>query len=136
MKAGLWRHYKGPLYLLLGVAHDANAEDLCARDAVDLTCGDAPTLDEREVVVYVPLMLDGAHLGPRMAVRTRSDWERLVCGSPECKRFGVEVPDGVETWTSPGYDEPWAREVKACAADHSVLRFTYVGEHLTADLLP
>lgn len=53
--SGIYQHYKGPLYLVLGIAHDANDEG-------------------REVVVYVPLELNQAHRGPRMAVRTVADF--------------------------------------------------------------
>lgn len=55
---GVYRHYKGPLYQVLGLAHDANDET-------------------RTCVVYMPLQLDGAHEGPRIAVRTLGqDWGR------------------------------------------------------------
>ena len=55
LPAGVWRHYKGPLYLSLGYGHDANC-------------------DGRAVVVYVGLELKAAHTGPRLATRTaRSD---------------------------------------------------------------
>lgn len=59
MRMGIWKHYKGPLYQVLGLAHDANHDD-------------------RTVVVYMPLQLNGAHLGPRMAVRTIEDFEAVV----------------------------------------------------------
>lgn len=57
MKAGIWKHYKGGLYLVIGVAaHSETGEDM---------------------VVYVALT--GAHLpGPRMRVRPRSMWEEEV----------------------------------------------------------
>lgn len=67
---GIYRHYKGPLYLVLGLAHDANAETLWTLDAR----GELECRGERTVVVYVPLQLDGAHTGPRMAVRTLEDF--------------------------------------------------------------
>jgi hypothetical protein len=51
LKAGIYRHYKGPLYLALGYGHDSND-------------------DSRIVVVYVPLYTDPAHSGPALAVRT------------------------------------------------------------------
>src|SRR4051794_7365991 len=34
VKAGVYRHYKGPLYLVTGLAHDANAGELYDLDAV------------------------------------------------------------------------------------------------------
>lgn len=50
LRLGIYRHYKGPLYQVLGLAHDANYEG-------------------RVAVVYIGLQLDAAHLGPRLAVR-------------------------------------------------------------------
>lgn len=55
LAAGVYQHYKGPLYLVLGYAHDAN-------DA------------ERVAVVYVGLELDGAKTGPRLAVRDAAEF--------------------------------------------------------------
>lgn len=48
--AGIYRHYKGPLYEVSGYAHDAN-------------------IDGRELVLYRGLELDGAKMGPRWSVR-------------------------------------------------------------------
>lgn len=59
VRAGIYRHWKGPLYQVLGTAHDA----------------DDP---ERTCVVYVGLQLDAAHEGPRLAVRTASEFTGLV----------------------------------------------------------
>lgn len=53
--AGVYRHWKGRQYLVLGTAHDANVEG-------------------REVVVYVPLYVDETQTGPRLAVRTVEDF--------------------------------------------------------------
>lgn len=55
LSAGIYQHYKGHHYLVLGYGRDAN-------DA------------EREVVVYVGLELDGAKPGPRLSVRTVDDF--------------------------------------------------------------
>jgi hypothetical protein len=87
---GIYRHYKGPLYLVLGLAHDANA-DVLGWDGVILPREDVPLghslvrvipLEQRTVVVYMALQLDGAHLGPRMAVRTLADFVGTVEGGP------------------------------------------------------
>lgn len=51
LPAGIYRHYKNALYQVLGYGHDASGDD-------------------EPVVIYVPLQLDGAHEGPRMAVRS------------------------------------------------------------------
>lgn len=58
-KAGIYRHYKGPLYLVLGLAHDSNDE-------------------QRIAVIYIGLYLDGAKTGPRLAIRTYSDFYAWV----------------------------------------------------------
>jgi|SRR5882762_868629 len=55
IKLGIYRHYKGQLYQVLGIAHDANDES-------------------RTCVVYIGLQLDKANPGPRMAVRTIEDF--------------------------------------------------------------
>lgn len=57
--AGIYRHYKGHLYLLLGQGQDANVEG-------------------RTVVVYVGLDLDGAKNGYRICVRTLQDFTQLL----------------------------------------------------------
>lgn len=100
LPAGIWRHYKGPRYLLLGVGHDANAEDLHVRDTEGW-------LGTRTVVVYVALETDGAKEGPPMAVRTLIDWSRIVCAQPRHKQHYGKDPVGED-----------------CIA---VSRFTYVG---------
>ena len=54
--AGVYRHYKAErYYLVLGLGHDANDS-------------------ARTVVVYVPLYVDVAEPGPRLAVRTVEDF--------------------------------------------------------------
>lgn len=58
-RAGIYRHYKGPLYLVIGLGHDANYEF-------------------RATVIYIGLELDNAKTGPRMAVRTYEDFYALV----------------------------------------------------------
>jgi hypothetical protein len=59
LPAGIYRHWKGHLYQVLGYASDSNDEG-------------------RIVVVYVGLELDGAPPGPRMHVRTASDFHGSV----------------------------------------------------------
>lgn len=59
LPAGVYRHYKGPLYMVTGYAHDSNHEG-------------------RVVVVYVGLQLDGAKTGPRMGVRDVEDFFAIV----------------------------------------------------------
>lgn len=59
LRMGIYRHYKGPLYRVQGIAHDANNEG-------------------RNVVIYIALQLDGAHTGYRDAVRTVEDFQAWV----------------------------------------------------------
>ena len=111
---GIYRHYKGPLYQVLALAHDANHDD-------------------RTVVAYMPLQLDGAHLGPRMAVRTIEDF-----------LADVHVSQAGDNWpTCPGSDlcpiveRDDAGYVKLGRYDEThESRFTYLGSVLTHDMLP
>lgn len=116
---GVYRHFKGGLYLVQGLAHDANAETLIDNDNFY-----AGPLGERTVVVYVPLHLNPSHLGPRMAVRTLEDF----CGLAEVEpyRLYCENPSAC----GGGND--------ACSGHRStqVRRFVYLGPELTADMLP
>jgi hypothetical protein len=99
LPSGIYRHWKGKLYQVLGYAHDSN-------------------LDERVVVVYVPLELDGAHLGPRMAVRSVEDWRAHV------HPWDGTVCEGGGSWcVTSRHDDP------------SVVRFKYLGPELTGDTL-
>lgn len=69
--AGVYRHYQGGMYQVLGYGHDANADVL-----VDLTAADAAgqVMGERMVVVYLSLGYDAHHTGPRFSVRTALDF--------------------------------------------------------------
>lgn len=63
LQTGVWRHWKGRDYLVLGLGHDADVEG-------------------RTVVVYVPLY---DVPGPRLAVRTVEGFLEQV--SPGVPRF-------------------------------------------------
>ena len=96
MPLGIYQHYKGPLYQVLGLAHDANAEELCAPEDVrrwldqDRQAGiGMKSLSERTVVVYMPLELDKNHLGARMAVRTLANFNESVCWQFGCVKYGT-----------------------------------------------
>jgi hypothetical protein len=54
IRAGVYQHYKGPMYLVLGVAHDSNADTLHSGPP-HMHC---KPLEERFVVVYVALNND------------------------------------------------------------------------------
>lgn len=92
LRAGIWRHYKGPLYLVLGLAHDANAGELFTFDAV---AQDFDPVEEREVVVYIGLQLDAAHAGARLAVRTLADFMAEVCVNTSCDNYGRPTVHGM-----------------------------------------
>ena len=67
LQAGVWRHWKGADYLVLGLGHDADVEG-------------------RTVVVYVPLY---AVPGPRLAVRTVEGFlEEVTPGVPRFRYVG------------------------------------------------
>jgi hypothetical protein len=93
LAAGIYRHYKGPLYQVFGYAHDANADVLHHEDSFVQAGYATEPLGERFVVVYMALQLDGAHTGPRTAVRTASDFLADVCGEPTCPDYGKVVTD-------------------------------------------
>ncbi|HSX02170.1 MAG TPA: DUF1653 domain-containing protein [Candidatus Saccharimonadia bacterium] len=71
LPAGVYRHYKGQYYLVLGYGHDSNYAD-------------------RTVVVYVGLQLEGAlPNAPRLNVRTVADFFGLVgSGQPRFSYVG------------------------------------------------
>lgn len=73
--AGVYRHYKGPLYLVLGYGRDSNYEG-------------------RTVVVYIGLQLDDAKPGPRINVRTAEEFFGMVA-TPTGKvpRFSYAGPE-------------------------------------------
>jgi hypothetical protein len=90
LRAGVYRHWKGRYYLVMGYAHDANADTLGSWTAIRkqydldhtaLAHGRPGPLGERVVVVYIGLELDDAHKGPRLAVRDVDDFFRLVCST-------------------------------------------------------
>lgn len=107
VQSGTYKHYKGPLYLVLGVAHDSNAEDLFVTDTDSVY--DARPLGERRVVVYVALNTDKS--GPAMAVRSIENFTAKVCTVPEHRHYG-EAPDddvvcnAVQRFTYLGIDRP------------------------------
>lgn len=67
LRTGVWRHWKGRDYLVLGLGHDAD-------------------VDGRTVVVYVPLY---DVPGPRLAVRTADAFlEEVQPGVPRFRYVG------------------------------------------------
>lgn len=111
LPAGVYQHWKGPLYLVLGLAHDANADELYRYDYNPDSNGRSLTpLGEREVVVYVGLQLDAAHEGARLAVRTLQDFFAHVCVADtngdgdcaSCARLGDASPCRVRRFSYVG----------------------------------
>jgi hypothetical protein len=115
IEMGIYRHYKGPLYLVMGLAHDANAGELWKIKFENEVPLRTEILHERTVVVYMPLQLDGAHLGPRMAVRTLEDFTQRVCRVATHRFYGKPVGPAVDDCGGP--------------------RFEYLGPELTAEMI-
>jgi hypothetical protein len=123
--AGIYRHYKGPLYLVTGLAHDANAGELYSNRADVARSSTRAPLGDRVVVVYVPLQLDGAHLGPRMAVRTLEDFFTLLHHDDftPCRQYSQTLAE-----LDPYRRSPYRCTCRSDASlDLLVWRFTYLG---------
>lgn len=95
LRAGVYRHYKGPLYQVFGYGHDANADTLYDQQAVDDAASawqsgvmhTVQPLTERICVVYMSLELTDAHTGPRLAFRNVEGedafFDRVHMGQPD-----------------------------------------------------
>lgn len=100
LRMGIYRHYKGALYQVLGLAHDANDET-------------------RKCVVYIGLQLDPSHLGPRLAVRTLSDFEALLPGmKPRFAYLGPELTVDMLRPFSNDYGATDTYYCPRCDSDH------------------
>lgn len=106
LEAGIYEHYKGPLYQVLGYARDANHGRVLGQEE----------LGGRIVVVYFGLQLDGAHRGPRLAVRTQQDFHEIVCGNKNCGDFGRTYSEIVN----------WPKDAGNCTTIHLRKRFVYL----------
>jgi len=85
MKLGIYRHWRGHLYQVIGVANDANSDTLYGNDEEQRW----PNGDRR-VVVYIGLDLTDASAGPRMHVREVEDFKRWVHrDGTECVHWAV-----------------------------------------------
>lgn len=116
VKHGIYRHYKGRFYQVFGVAHDANYDEFhsASWDQPD------PLFDDgRTVVVYIGLELDEAHLGPRLAVRTLSDFLGWVHPDGRTKEGPITTVMGGDDLREEGWKP----------------RFEYLGPELTGDML-
>lgn len=85
VRMGIYQHYKGPLYQVIGLAHDANSHDLFFKyddppaDPRNAAYGPSyAALGDRTVVVYIALELVDGHTGPRLCVRTLEDFTALL----------------------------------------------------------
>lgn len=103
LPAGVYQHWKGPLYLVLGLAHDANAGELYSNKNYIARSSERHPLGEREVVVYVGLQLDAAHEGARLAVRTLDDFFAKVCLDKEHRHYGTAIDAGDPCYSAPRF---------------------------------
>lgn len=101
VKAGVYRHYKGPLYQVFGLGHDANADEFAelAQARIPETDIEPMFPDGRDVIVYIGLQLDEAHTGPRLAIRTARDigdafYDEVHMGNPERFTEGTVCDSG------------------------------------------
>lgn len=106
---GIYKHYRGALYQVTSVAQDSNNALLPPNCAY--------------IVVYVPLQLDGAHLGLRVKWRTEAEFHEWVC-LDEGPFHGVT--------RSPWYEE----QLPELLAAGFVPRFEYLGEELEEWMMP
>jgi hypothetical protein len=116
LRAGIYRHYKGNLYQIIGYAKDANADTLLHRymdPRIKHEIQIAP-LGERIVVIYMGLELTDASRGPRMSIRTATDFFAPVCWNRDCDRFGTSG------------EHPATGYCSLCTAQHQP-RFQYTG---------
>lgn len=131
MKLGLYRHFKGEHYLVIGTADDANAEDLAdyqemmqrvyAHNRGDTGVPDKPTpLGQRTTVVYVPLYVV-PDSETNMAVRTVEDFERKLCG------VTWEEDSGERCWSCFKPLDAQDRCPDHGHTNYQVRRFEYVG---------
>lgn len=113
IRSGVYRHYKGPLYQVLGYSH--NASD-----------------DNRPQVLYIGLELDRAKPGPRFATRDVEDFLTTVCRAHGGMAF--YLTDGRKGYNPEHVDIRQAertvtghRTTYSCGEDDWVPRFTYLG---------
>jgi hypothetical protein len=124
LPSGVYRHYKGHLYQVLGYGHDANTlggettyDDTVIGTHSTEACGWLP-LDERMVVVYIGLEMTDAQLGPRLAVRTADDFHAIVHLSGSKRGTKCEHV---------GEGSTWCPDAESAVAK----RFTYLGPERT-----
>ncbi len=88
LPSGVYRHYKGHLYLVLGYGRDASRSN-------------------RDVVIYVGLELDGAKAGPRMYVRDVAEFFDIVNPTTGVGQIGFPHPSAEFprrfTYVGPGW---------------------------------
>jgi Protein of unknown function (DUF1653) len=111
IKMGIYRHYKGPLYQVLGLAHDANDEN-------------------RICVVYIGLQLDEAHLGPRLAVRNLEKGPNSFIS-----RLCISVPEGCSAEEHLEVDPKCYSCIEHVKNIEHFSRFTYLGPYLTSEMI-
>lgn len=111
---GIYRHYKGALFQVIGLAHDANADTLAPTDNHGSPIGFA--LGERTVVVYFDLQYDDAELTAPIRVK-----------------LFVRTP---EDFTAVVHDDGTPCDGTHCLhGENQVARFVYLGPELTAEMV-
>lgn len=102
LRAGVYKHYKGPLYQVMGYSHNASDEN-------------------RIQVLYIELEIDPKKPGPRFATR---DWREFFA-------FICPIHDGVDAYSAVHgsilNDEFVYEGVMPCKPTDYLDRFTYMG---------
>lgn len=98
VRAGVWKHYKGPLYQVLGYSHNASN-------------------DNKPQILYIGLEIDPEKIGPRFATRDWVEFFETVC----------TVHSGVDAYGGTHFDMIERSNVKCDPDRHFVERFTYMG---------
>lgn len=113
---GVYRHYKGRLYKVVGLAYDANADSLYDRHPLKQSPDYEPIpLGKRVVVVYYALRRHGRRHSQFAIVRTLEDFTAWI---------QLETEQVLPASTIMLADEPVYQ------------RFTYLGPHFTTEMLP
>lgn len=98
LRSGVYKHYKGDLYQVIGYSH--NASD-----------------DNNVQVLYIGLEISPDKTGPRWATRDWKEFHETVCA----------LHGGVEAYGSLHEDWIRSDETVRCDPNEFVERFTYMG---------
>jgi hypothetical protein len=107
-RPGIYQHYKGPLYRVGNLAHDANYPD-------------------RTVVMYIAIDQDGAHSGYPDAVRSVDDFLAEVCVEKDCEFYGTRH------WETCAYAGNGCTDCEA--EGHLLKRFRFIAEDRNQEVM-